>query len=319
MAGQLRDTIREISREHLKKNNGVLVGQCLTAVGWVGGTIPEMTEEEGIIELSMDDTFSGYFVSGIAAKDNIRPIFVVRYQGFQWFNAVGITNYAAKSKELWKMPCPVFVRSVAMEGGGKRGRDERAIGPVASASHHSIYYRMPGVPICAPATPKEYESIWKHFMAHDDPLYVSEHRRVWDVDYEMEDVIDKDAEIALFPISATRLNAREAVGRLEKEAGIKCNIVHLLWLKPFDLNKKDEKIEYALQNSKYGGLVLDGDYINGVAKNISYDLMHKYNKKIYALGLEERTSGFAPWNNNLAPTPERIDSYVRWIVANSKK
>jgi len=318
MAEQLRETIRRISRKHLEENNGLLLGQCLTAVGWVGNTVPEMKEDEGLIELSMDDTFAGYAMSGIAAGDKVRPIYVVRYQGFQWFNAVGIANYAAKSKEMWGMPCPVFVRSIAMEGGGRKGRDERAIGPVASGSHHGIFYRVPGIPICAPSTPGEYESIWGHFMNHDDPLYVSEHRRVWDVDYEMQDVIEENADMTLFPISATRLNVREAIGRLEKEAGIKCNVIDLLWLKPLDLNKKDEKIEYSLNNSKHGGLVLDGDFINGVAKNIAYDLMHKYDKKVYALGLEEKASGFSPWNNNLAPTPDRIYSYVRWLVTKNK-
>ena len=36
-----------------------------------------------------------------------------------------IINYACKSKEIWKVPCPVFVRGIAMEGG---------IGPVAGSS-----------------------------------------------------------------------------------------------------------------------------------------------------------------------------------------
>ena len=152
-------------------------------------------------------------------------------------------------------------------------------------------------------------------MSNNDPMYVSEHRRLWDVDYEMEDVVDKDADITLFPITATRLNAREAIAKL-KEDGIKCNLIDLLWLKPFELNKKDESIEYSLENSRYGGLVLDGDFVNGVAKNIAYDMMHKYGKKVYALGLEDKASGFAPWNNNLSPTPERIYSYVRWLVEN---
>ena len=52
-----------------------------------------------------------------------------------------------KSKEIWKIPCPVFVRGIGMEGG---------IGPVAGSSHHSLYYRMPGVKIASPMTPMEY-------------------------------------------------------------------------------------------------------------------------------------------------------------------
>ena len=96
----LRETIREISREHLKLGNR-LYGQCLTAVGWVGGTIPELTEKEGIVELPMADVMAGGVVVGDALTGG-RPIYVVRYQGFQWYNSPIITNYAGKTKEIWK-------------------------------------------------------------------------------------------------------------------------------------------------------------------------------------------------------------------------
>ena len=56
-------------------------------------------------------------------------------------------------KKFGEKPCPVFVRSIAMEGG---------IGPVAGSSHHSLYYRMPGVKICSPMTPKEYKTYIKN-------------------------------------------------------------------------------------------------------------------------------------------------------------
>ena len=47
-----------------------------------------------------------------------------------------ILNYACKSKEIWNVPCPIFIRGIAMEG---------SIGPVAGSSHYSLYYRMPGI------------------------------------------------------------------------------------------------------------------------------------------------------------------------------
>ena len=46
----LRETIKETIRHHLKKNNGLVMGQCLTAVGWVGGTLPELYEKDGMID-----------------------------------------------------------------------------------------------------------------------------------------------------------------------------------------------------------------------------------------------------------------------------
>jgi len=294
------ETIKKITREHLIQNSGLTLGQCLTAVGWVGGTVPEMKEEDGLVELSMADVAGGGIAVG-AALAGRRPIYIVRYQGFQWFNAAHIVNYAAKSKEMWGIPCPIFVRSIAMDGG---------IGPVASGSHHGMFLRMPGIAVYAPMTPKEYERGWEYFMAHDDPMYVSEHRRSFAIDYEMEDVIRSNADITLFPISTTRLNAREAAENLAKE-GIICNIVHQVWLKPFSVT---EKISDALYGSRYGGMVIDGDFENAAAKCLAFDIMHKTGKKVYALGLEERTAGFAPHFDNLPPTPLKIFNKIIDIV-----
>ena len=55
MATTVAETIRESTRRHLTEGRGLLFGQCVTAVGWIGGTVPAMTEEEGIVELSMAD------------------------------------------------------------------------------------------------------------------------------------------------------------------------------------------------------------------------------------------------------------------------
>lgn len=300
MPETVAETINRITRNHLEKNNGLALGQCLTAVGWVGGTVPEMKEEDGLIELSMADVAGGAIAVGLALSGR-RPIYIVRYQGFQWYNAPSIVNYAAKSKEMWGIPCPIFIRSIAMDG---------AIGPVAGGSHHSLFTRMPGVFVCAPMTPKEYESIWNYFMNHDDPLYASEHRKSFGINYEMENQIYDDADITIFAISSTRLNAIEAAKKLAEE-GVKCNIIHLLWLKPFLIN---EEIRKALAVSRHGGIVLDGDFENGVAKCLAFDLMRDTGKKIHVLGLEERTAGFAPHLDNLPPTAEKIINCVRKII-----
>ena len=124
MEKTVRETIKETSRNHIKKNNSLIFGQCLSAVGWVGGTVPELTEKEGLVELSMADVANGGIVAG-AGLSNRRPIYVIRYQGFNWFNASIILNYACKSKEIWNVPCPIFIRGIAMEG---------SIGPVAGSS-----------------------------------------------------------------------------------------------------------------------------------------------------------------------------------------
>jgi pyruvate/2-oxoglutarate/acetoin dehydrogenase E1 component len=300
MATTVRETIKEITRKHLTEGKGKCYGQCLTAVGWVGGTLPELYEKDGMVELSMADVAGGAIVTG-AALSGERSIYVVRYQGFQWYNAASVVNYAAKSKEIWGRPCPILVRSIAMEGG---------IGPVAGSSHHSLIQRMPGIKVLSPMTPKEYQLAYDLYMADDDPYYISEHRKSYDNTEELNDIISKDeVDFTIFPISITRLEMDKLL-KLAEQEGIKLNIAHQLWIRPFYV--MDNWIT-SLQNSKYGGLVTDDDYVEGVASSIANELSVATGKIVRTLGLESRTAGFHPSVDNLPPTAEKILEKLKQI------
>lgn len=300
MARTVAQTIKEITRAHLKENQGLFLGQCVTAVGWIGGTVPEMTEEEGIVELPAVDV-AGPGIAVGAALVGRRPIFTIRYQGFMWYNAAPLLNYAAKSKEMWGIPCPILVRSIATEGGA---------GPVASASHHAMVMHMPGMPVIAPMTPGEWQSAWEWFMSHDDPLYVSEHRRSFPIDYEMEPLIHRRADITLLAISAGRLNALEAVKLLQQE-GITANLLHLVWLKPFSVTP----VMLEALRATGLGLVIDSDFeIAGASRSIAYELMHQAGVSVHALGLEDRTGGFAPQCDNPTPPAGKIARRVKELL-----
>lgn len=292
------DTIKEITKKHLEENEGLLLGQCISAVGWIGGTVPDV---EGIVEIPMTDIAAPGFAVGCALMGK-RPIFVVRYQGFMWYNASSIVNYAAKTKSVWGIPAPVFIRSIAMEGNG--------IGHTASSSLHSIFMHSPGLPVVAPMTPGEYESIWKHFMDNDDPIYVSEHRRSFPINYEFENHIEEKPDITIIAISAARLNAVEAIQQL-KEEGIVCSLIHLVWLKPLGIS--DDMLA-ALKASK-AGLVIDTDYeITGASTSIAYELMHLSGKPVHALGLEDKVCGVAQRLENITPDKDKIINKIRKIL-----
>ena len=297
MAITLRDTIKSIVKDHLVSKKGKAYGQCLTAVGWVGGTLPELYEDDGMVELSMADVAGGAIVVGAALAGD-RPIYVVRYQGFQWYNCVSIVNYAAKSKSIWKRPCPVFVRSIAMEGG---------IGPVAGSSHHSLVYRMPGIKIASPMSPSEYLECYDHFMNDDEPYYISEHRKSYDNTSNLCDVFENDTpDFTIFPISITRFEMDKLV-QLSKEYSIKINICNLMWLKPLKVSDKAIK---SLSNSKFGGLVLDDDYESGCQSHIANQLSVSSSKIVRCLGLEDKTAGFYNKVDVLPPTAKSIVDFL---------
>ena len=63
MEKTLRDTIKEITKKHLKKFKSMVFGQNLTGVGWVDNTLPKLYEKDGIIELPMNDVADGGIVT----------------------------------------------------------------------------------------------------------------------------------------------------------------------------------------------------------------------------------------------------------------
>ena len=300
MEKNLRQTIKDIIKNHLLKKGGKVFGQCLTAVGWVGGTLPELYEKDGMIELSMADVAGGGIVVG-AGLMMTRPIYVIRYQGFNWYNCPMIVNYACKSKEIWKKPCPILVRGIAMEGG---------IGPVAGSSHHSLYYRMPGIKILSPMTPEEYKQTYEYFMNNDEVIYVSEHRGSYDNTKELNDIIYDKSDLVIFAISITRFEALKAQEILKNE-NINISVVNMFWIKPYKITEKHIK---ALKNSKFGGLVIDDDYEDGIAKSIANDLNNISGKSIKTLGLKNKTAGFHPDVDNLPPNAEQIYKFIKKII-----
>ena len=114
MGKELREVIKTITSKHLKKYKSFVFGQNLTGVGCVAGTLPKLYEKDGIIELPTSDVSAGGFVTGSALMKK-RPIYIIRYQGFNWFNCIFIINYACKSKEILKIPAPMFIRGMSQE------------------------------------------------------------------------------------------------------------------------------------------------------------------------------------------------------------
>tara|TARA_R100001143_G_scaffold63151_1_gene68728 strand:- start:1944 stop:2858 length:915 start_codon:yes stop_codon:yes gene_type:complete len=296
-------TISLNTRRHLE-NGGLLYGQCVAAVGWIGGTVPEMTEEDGIVELPTSDSSNSGIVCG-AALCGRRPIYAIRYQGFMSYNAASILNYAAKSKEMWGTPCPVFVRAIGMEG---------SIGPVATGMHHSMVMRMPGTVVASPMTPREWQEVWDFFLKNEDPVYCSEHRKSFTIDYNITDSIHKDRfnrsthkpKATIFAIGAARLEAQKACEIL-KSNHVNCNFINVVWLKPLKLS--DEAI-FNLNESDFG-VVIDSDYqICGASEHIAHHLTVKSNRPVFSMGLEDRTAGFASHCDNTTPSAERIAQYI---------
>lgn len=298
MGRTLAETIREITKTHLD-NGGLLLGQAITAVGNVNGTVPD---HENIVELPMCDVAGAGFAVGAAIVGK-RPILVIRFQDFMFLNGSILVNYAAKAKEIFGKPCPIFIRAISAEGHG--------IGIVHSACLHSIFCHVPGIKVVAPMTPMEYHIVWTDFTHDDVPYFVSEHRVSYDKVEELQDIVIKNADITIYSIGATRINTYAAVDMLKAD-GIECNVINLVYLKPLSLY--NEQLN-PLKAGKYG-LVVDSDYeISGMAQSIAYNLMIETGKKVYALGRADASTGIGQHLINGTPTVHMIVDKVKGIVS----
>ena len=300
MVKPLRETIKDITFKHLKKNKSQVFGQNLLDVGWVAGTLPKLYEKDGVIELPMADVAGGGIVTGSALVGK-RPIYIIRYQGYNWFNCTFIINYACKSKEIWKIPAPMFIRGISSEG---------SIGPVAGSSHISLFFKMPGIRIFSPMTNNEYKKIYNEFMKRDDVFYISEHRASYSNKKEFKNIVKNNLDLILMPISVTRFAAEKAVNSLSK-LGFKVGIIHLVNLKPFNLKK--EWIN-AIKTSKHGVLMTDNDYKDGILRTLAHKIIEKTNKKVQVMGLEDKTAGHHVNVDNLPPDMLTIKSKVLEII-----
>ena len=304
MEKNLRTTIRNITKEHLKKFNSLIFGQNLTGVGWVDNTLPELFEKDGVIELPMADVADGGIVTG-AALMNKRPFYIIRYQGYNWFNCIFIINYACKSKAIWKRPCPMFIRGISLEG---------SIGPVSGSSHVSIFYKMPGIKIYSPMTSNEYKKVYKKFIKDNDVYYISEHRKSYNFSKNLENYLPKNPDIILMPISVTRFEVNDVINFFrENKYKARIGIIHLMELKPFKL--KREHINY-IKSSKHGIIITDNDYSDGLPGILAKKINEIVSKKIYILGLKDKTAGHHSKVDNLPPSSKEI---INFIIKTIKK
>ena len=116
------------------------------------------------------------------------------------------------------------------------------------------------------------------------------------------------------PISVTRFAAVEAQKVLEK-MGIKTGIIHLVNLKPFSLNKR---LLNTIKSSKYGVLMTDNDYVDGILRILAHKINEKTNKPVSVLGLENKTAGHHKKVDNLPPDEKKIINRVLSIINKNK-
>ena len=299
------ETIQSLTKTHLDSGYGLLFGQCITAVGWIQHTVPPGCP--GLVELPMSDV-SGPGIAVGAALMGRRPILVLRFQSFLWLAASPIVNYAAKSMDIWGVPCPLLIRAIATEGNGA--------GPVHSNCFHSVFAHMPGLTVLAPMTPSQYRTAWDEWLSGSGPVLMSEHRTSYQSDREFADTRtwqDADSStrhVTVIALSASQFRMEEVRAQCADE-GIELDIIYCWRLKPFVAT---ENIRGSLETTGCGLVIDAGFEICGIARSIAYELTQLTGYPVMALGQADRSSGVAPRLENGTPSVERIVEAIHRLI-----
>ena len=298
----LRDTILEIMEEHVNTNNGVMLGEVICGDEGKKYSVPS---SPNVYDIPMSETAGADIAVGCALAGR-RTVFVVKYQDFMLLGASPFITFASVVKELQGVPAPVFIRAVASDH--------------FDCNHsnvlHSLFMHYPGMYVCSPMTSEEYKNAWNTYMSDDKPFYCSEYKDSYDFREDLVDEINDDAVINVFCISKARLNILETK-KILLNLGIKINIFHIAWLKPFNLKKYIPYLEKCPL-----GIVVDADrVICGTPEHIAFELMHSVEgSKIYALGIDDVPKSTNPKYYNEVPNSEKIANRIVEILSlNNKK
>lgn len=303
----LKSTIRSITEKHLKRFKTCVFGQNLLGVGQVGDTIPKnLKEKDGIIDLPMADVAGGGIVVGAAISKKSKPMYIIRYQGYNWFNMIFIINHACKSKDIWRIPGSIWIRGIINEG---------TIGPVSGSAHLSQFYKMPGIKIFSPISPMEYKKIYKKFLKDDDVYYISEHRKTYSNIRETKNDYYNKPDITLILNSITR-HAIDDIKSHFQNNKIKIGIINIYKLKPFELSKKEKDM---IANTKKSIIICDNDYADGMPAIISSKITNLKKCDIHIMGLPYKTAGHHPKVDVLPPSSSEIIKKIELLAKKISK
>jgi len=286
---------------HLVENHGLIFGHNLTDVGWVAGTIPQIPDHVGYVELPISD-IAGVGLAVGASLAGKPVIFISRYQGYLWFNLAPIATYAAIADKVFEQESWIMVRSIA---------DDGAFGPIASGTYLSLAAQIPNLDIVSPTTPEEWGEIWSHFLHNRKPIFVSEHRSSYS-NLQGAALNSDKPDIVILSIGANAINSEKLKSLLFEEK-LDCSIFNLLWIKPLEFPLQFLE---SLSEAKHC-FILDPSFKDyGLAQSVAQVLSELTSVPISIIASKQEFSGYAKELRSSLITAERVFNELKRVMKN---
>ncbi len=235
----VRDTLAE---EMARDERIIVLGEDVGAKGGVfkatDGLLGRFGEERVIDTPLAEDSIVGVAIG--AALNGLLPIAEIQFADFIYPAMDQIISEAARMRYRTNgaFGCPLVIR--APYGGGVHGALYH------SQSLEAFFFHVPGLKICAPATPADAKGLLAAAIRDEDPVLFFEHKRLYRS--VKADVADGDLvipigradlkrtgdDLSIITYGAMLHLALQAAERLARDDGISCEVLDLRSLLPLD-------------------------------------------------------------------------------------
>jgi 2-oxoisovalerate dehydrogenase E1 component beta subunit len=200
-----------------------------------------------------------------AAHLGMRPVAEMQFIDFISCAYDMLTNYVATARYRANLACPMVVRGPC--GGYVRG------GPFHSQNPEAAFLHTPGLKIVCPATARDAKGLIKAAIRDDDPVLYFEHkylyRRIKETLPDDGDLLTpigrarvarEGSDLSIITYSAMVWKALEAAEQMEKEDGLRVEVLDLRTLLPMDdaaileTVRKTNRVMIVHEDTRTGGV-----------------------------------------------------------------
>jgi 2-oxoisovalerate dehydrogenase E1 component beta subunit len=261
------EAIRQALFEEMERDPNVFVlGEDVGAYGGafkVTDGLMAKFGEQRVIDTPISEAAIVGAAAG-AAHMGMRPVVEMQFIDFISCAYDMLTNYVATSRYRAMLPCPMVVRGPS--GGYVRG------GPFHSQNPEAAFLHTPGLKIVYPATASDAKGLMKAAIRDEDPVLYFEHKYLYRrIKEEMpagDHVVPigkartarEGKDLSIITYAATVWKALEAAEQLEKEDGLKVEVIDLRTLLPMDDEaiiatvKKTSRVMIVHEDTRTGGI-----------------------------------------------------------------
>jgi 2-oxoisovalerate dehydrogenase E1 component beta subunit len=317
--------INQALHEEMRRDDNVFVmGED---VGELGGAF-KVTEglldafgEERVIDTPISEAL--IVGAGIgAAILGMRPVLEMQFGDFISCAFDQIVNTAAtlRYRHGGKASCPLVLR--APSGAGVHGALFHSQNPEA------WFTRVPGLKVVAPATPYDAKGLLKSAVRDDNPVIYFEHKRLYRS--TKEDLPEGDftvpigpaelrlegRDLSLITYGGTMHQALDAARIVEKEDGLKVEVLDLRTLLPLDREailataRKTGKVLIAHEDRLTGGI---GGEVAAIIAEHAFDYLDGPIRRVAALDTHVAFS--PPLEEYILPNTNKIVEAIRELAA----